>query len=164
MLYSNADSIIGEGGKHMERKNTYPFCSLEELVSRENEYFTSCKGVQAVGEDGLPIYDRYGNPVMTSPERPVTVTGLALALGFRSREELIRFKGKRAYTDELVRALSRVEEYAEEKLFDKGQSAGAKFFLANNFKGWQDKPDNSDDTVQRLDAVLEAVAEAMKGG
>lgn len=148
----------------MEQKNSPPFGSLEELISRENEYFTACNGVQAVGDDGLPIFDRYGNPVMTSPERPVTVTGLALALGFRSREELMRFKGKKAYSDELSRALSRVEQYAEERLFDKGQSSGAKFFLANNFKGWQDKPDSTDDTVQRLDAVLAAVAESMKGG
>jgi hypothetical protein len=32
-----------------------------------------------------------------------------------------------------------VEQYAEERLFDKDGANGAKFSLANNFEGWKEK-------------------------
>ena len=66
----------------------------------------------------------------------------------------------------ITRSLSKIEEYAEGKLFDKGQYSGAKFFLANNFKGWSDKPcDDNSDTMEKLDAVLNELSSAMtKGG
>lgn len=36
----------------------------------------------------------------------------------------------------ITRAKSRVEEYAESRLFDRDGSNGAQFSLRNNFKGW----------------------------
>ena len=32
-----------------------------------------------------------------------------------------------------------MEQYAEERLFDKDGANGAKFSLANNFSGWKEK-------------------------
>ncbi len=37
---------------------------------------------------------------------------------------------------------SRCEEYAERRLYDRDGVNGAKFSLANNFKGWRDKPED----------------------
>ena len=44
----------------------------------------------------------------------------------------------------ITRAKSRVEEYAEMRLFDKDGANGAKFSLANNFKQWKEKPDGAE--------------------
>ena len=41
----------------------------------------------------------------------------------------------------VTRAKSRVEQYTEERLFDREGVQGAKFSLANNFKGWAEKQD-----------------------
>lgn len=69
-------------------------------------------------------------------EKPCTVTGLALALGFSQREALFQIKNKKIKV--LVdRALLKIEEYAEEKLFCKDTFHGAKLFLEANYKRWQ---------------------------
>ena len=101
-------------------------------------------------------------PVTAVPEKAPTVTGLALALGFSSRTALLEYDGRKSYCEVITQALSRVEEYAEEKLFDKGQYSGAKFFLANNFRGWNDKPPDDDDTLMKLDEVLHGISASMK--
>ena len=41
--------------------------------------------------------------------------------------------------DTITRARARVEQFAEECLFDKNTANGAKFSLANNFEGWKEK-------------------------
>lgn len=69
-------------------------------------------------------------------EKPCTVTGLALALGFSERETLFGIKNKKIKV--LVdRALLKIEEDAEEKLFCKDTFHGAKLFLETNYKRWQ---------------------------
>lgn len=73
-------------------------------------------------------------------EKPCTVTGVALALGMSSREELGRVRDKKVKAL-IDRALLRVEENAEEKLFSKDTAAGAKLFLSTNFKRWSEKGD-----------------------
>ena len=37
------------------------------------------------------------------------------------------------------RAKTKIEEYAERRLFDRDGCNGAKFSLANNFRGWAEK-------------------------
>ncbi len=135
--------------------------STAELERRAENYFKSCKGVQMLDEEGELMFDKSGNPMMEVPERPLTVTGLALALGFSSRRELLEFSGKKRYMDVIDRALAKIECFAEEKLFDKGQYSGAKFFLANNFSGWSDKPEPADSSVEKLDEVLRRLSEVM---
>lgn len=49
-------------------------------------------------------------------------------------------------TDTITRAKARVEQYAEERLFDKDGTSGAQFSLRNNFKGWDaDKKEEETD-------------------
>ena len=69
-------------------------------------------------------------------ERPCTVSGLVLALGLSRREELdgICDRDVRVLVD---RALLRIEESAEEKLFQKDSFQGTKLFLSTNFPRWQ---------------------------
>lgn len=66
---------------------------------------------------------------------PPTVTGLALALGFSSREELLQFKD--AKRKQLIgKALMQIEAQAEDLLFTKEHFSGAKLFLEVNFRRW----------------------------
>lgn len=71
-------------------------------------------------------------------QKPYTVTGLALALGFTSRQNFLEYQARAPYTDTITRAKARVEQYAEERLYDSQGANGAKFSLANNFKGWKE--------------------------
>lgn len=89
-----------------------------------------------MGKDGAILYE----------EKPCTVTGIALALGLESREELELIKDKKIKA--LVgRALLKVEESAEEKLFSKETSAGAKLFLSVNFKRYAEKEEGQNGQV-----------------
>ena len=66
------------------------------------------------------------------------MTGLALALGFKTRISLLDYQGKAEFRDTILKAKSKIEQYTEERLFDRDGSNGAKFSLQNNFKRWKD--------------------------
>ena len=105
--------------------------------------------------------DKYGN-VIKIDERPETVTGLALALGFKSRQSLIDYQGKAEFSDTITRAKLRCEKYAEERLFDRDGTNGARFSLQVNF-GWKDKPVESEamQTVED-DPITKSLKEEFK--
>ena len=109
---------------------------LQEMV---DAYFKECEGHVMVDETtNFPIFNsKTGLPVIVDV-RPPTMSGLALYLGFSSRESLLNYAGRRDYVNIIVKAKSRVEKYFEERLFDKEGANGAKFALQNNFKGWQE--------------------------
>ena len=110
----------------------------EEMQKVIDAYFTECKGGYITDPDGNLMTDKNGQPVLTK-ERPLTITGLALALGFTTRQALLNYEGKPEFVDTIKKAKSKVEQYAEERLFDKDGVNGAKFNLSNNFKGWSEK-------------------------
>ena len=107
---------------------------IEEMIE---QYFKSCEGEILKDRDGEPVFNKYGQPVIVN-QRPPTVTGLALALGFSSRQALLNYQAKKEFNDTITRAKSRIEQYAEERLFDRDGANGAKFSLSNNFKGWSE--------------------------
>lgn len=109
----------------------------EEMQKVIDKYFEDCSGEYVV-IDGVVATDKNGHPIKTK-ERPLTITGLALALGFSGRQTLLNYEGKPEFMDTIKRAKSRIEQYAEERLFDKDGVNGAKFNLSNNFKGWSEK-------------------------
>lgn len=110
----------------------------EEMQSKIDAYFDSCYGEYVTDDEGNLMTDKNGYPVMTKP-RPLTITGLALALGFTTRQSLLNYEGDPKFLDTIKKAKSRIEQYAEERLFDKDGVNGAKFNLSNNFKGWSEK-------------------------
>lgn len=128
----------------------------EEMEEKIEKYFKECAGHPLTDEDGKQIYNRYGYPVIID-RKPLTVTGLALALGFTSRQALLNYQGKKDFVDTITRAKSRVEQYAEERLFDKEGSSGAQFSLKNNFKGWNEEQKENQDALSRLDEVLKEI-------
>lgn len=88
-------------------------------------------------------------------KRPYTITGLALALGFTSRQALLNYQGRKEFVDTITRAKARVEAYAEESLYFPGSANGAKFSLANNFEGWKEKKEIEADVKQDVTICIE---------
>lgn len=119
--------------KEVGRKPMYK--TPEEMQAVIDAYFEECEGRMIIDEDGKPMCDKYGKPIIADA-RPPTITGLALALGFTSRQALLNYQAKKAFVDTVTRAKSRIEAYTEARLFDRDGVQGAKFSLANNFKGW----------------------------
>ena len=112
--------------------------SKEEIQVMIDKYFKECEGKPLQDEDGNVLTDKHGNPFIVG-QKPPTITGLALALGFNSRQALLNYQGREEFNDTITRAKAYVECYAEERLFDKDGANGAKFSLANNFDGWKEK-------------------------
>ena len=137
------------------------FESKKELEKKIEEFFKSCEGSVLEDETGKPVLDKYGN-VIKIDERPETVTGLALALGFKSRQSLIDYQGKAEFSDTITRAKLRCEKYAEERLYDRDGNGGARFSLQVNF-GWKDKPVESEamQTVED-DPITKSLKEEFK--
>lgn len=126
--------------------------SKEEIEEKIEQYFKDCEGHALTDNEGNPVYNKWGYPVIVD-RKPPTVTGLALALGFTNRLSLLNYQGKKEFVNTITRAKSRVEQYAEERLFDKDGTSGAQFSLRNNFKGWDaDKKEEETDT--RREAVI----------
>lgn len=108
---------------------------VDELIQR---YFKECEGKPLLDDEGKPVFDKYGYPVIIG-RKPPTITGLALALGFTNRQSLLNYQARPEFRDTITIAKSRVEQYTEERLFDKEGSNGARFSLQCNFKGWKDE-------------------------
>lgn len=139
--------------------------TVEEMQIVIDKYFEDCEGKvltipdAETGED-KPVLDKYGHPVIVGA-KPPTVTGLALALGFNSRQALLNYQGKPEFNDAITRAKLRCQEYAESRLFDKDGANGAKFTLQNNF-GWVDESKvnttiaNAEGESLRIESVADA--------
>lgn len=125
----------------------------EELEKAIEQYFIDCAGEPVKDDDGEPVIYK-GRPIIIN-SKPPTVTGLAYALGFQSRQALLNYQGRVQFNDAILRAKLRIEQYTEERLFDKDGVNGAKFSLTNNFKGWSDRPEEhgGEDGVQIIDDV-----------
>ncbi len=71
-----------------------------------------------------------------SDDEPLTITGLALYLGFCDKSSLYDYQKKEDFTHSIKRARSLVENGYEKRL---GEGAGAIFALKNF--GWTDRQD-----------------------
>ena len=136
----------------------------EEIEQLIEGYFKSCEGEVFRGEDGEVVFDKFGHPVVMGA-RPPTGTGLALALGFNSRQALLNYQAKKEFVDTITRAKARVEQYTEERLFDRDGANGARFSLTNNFSGWGERlPSALDQEEQKARiAQIKAQTEKLKG-
>lgn len=128
-------------GKQVGRPPIYK--TVNEIEEKIDTYFKECEGEILKDDNGKAVLNKFGNPVFIN-RKPPTVTGLALALGFTNRLDLLRYQGKEEFCNTITRAKSMVEQYAEERLFDRDGSNGAQFSLRNNFKGWDADKKNDD--------------------
>ena len=132
--------------------------TVGELEAAIDEYFTKCKGEPLTDDDGNVMTDKYGRPIIIGA-KPPTVTGLALALGFTSRQALLNYQAKKAFVDTITRTKTRCEEYAESRLFDRDGSRGAEFSLKYNFR-WEEQQQEAGSTDDGfLDALRKEAAD-----
>lgn len=129
--------------------------TAEEMQAAIDAYFTSCDGHPIMDHEGYPIMDKNGDVILVG-QKPPTITGLALALGFTSRRALLDYQGKREFLHTITRAKSRIEEYAEGRLFDRDGQRGAEFSLRCNFR-WSAEAKTEDDEEETGIAELPAV-------
>lgn len=115
----------------------------EELQARIEEYFKSCEGYKYY--KGKLVLDHMGKPVICQV-KPYTLSGLERYLKL-SHNTLRRYEQLSRsglippeYAEIIVDARQRVQEYAEERLYDREGSSGARFVLEVGF-GWMTKMD-----------------------
>lgn len=132
-----------------------------EMQVKIDEYFKKCEGVILKNEQGYPVTNKKGLVYLEKP-RPPTITGLALALGFTSRQALLNYQFKKEFFDTVTRAKARVELYNEEALYTKEGCNGAKFNLSNNFDGWAEKSEVETKGANCGVILLPSVGEGLK--
>ena len=137
------------------------YANVAEIEEKIEAYFRKCEGELLKDENGNPITDKFGRPVILG-QKPPTITGLALALGFTSRQALLNYQAKTDFVDAITRAKARVEQYTEERLFDRDGANGAQFSLRNNFKGWRGEQTEDASTMEKLDGLLKEFQDAVK--
>ena len=92
------------------------YSSAEELAIKCSEYFQDCQELK----------------------EKATITGLALFLGFCSRQSIYDYKENQEYSYILKRAVTVIENHHEKRM-DGDKVAGSIFVLKN--MGWADKVD-----------------------
>ena len=143
----------------MGRKPKYE--SVEQIEGLIEAYFKSCEGELLRDADGKIVFNQKdGTPVWVGRRTP-TIPGLALALGFSSKQSLYNYKAKKEFVDSISRAQTRVEQYTAEKLFERDSQRGAQFALEYGFRYRRDTDGEKQDESQRItmDADAEAYAE-----
>ena len=125
----------------------------EEMQVLINKYFESCDGRPLLDGEGHPIVDKHGSMILIG-QHPPTVSGLALALGFHSRQSLLNYQGKEEFLDTITRAKLRIEDYCEQRLFDRDGQRGAEFNLRCNFRWKQEEKSDGDDEEEGSGVVM----------
>lgn len=129
--------------KEEKKKRGAPkkYTKADEMQKKIEEYFESCfkEDLKYNSEKKYyePKLDYKGN-VIKYQYKPFTITGLANALDM-TRETLLRYEEDKEFSDTIRKAKQKVEQYVEERLFDRDGINGAKFNLINNFNNWSDK-------------------------
>ena len=77
--------------------------TVDEIEKKIEKYFEYCKGYPLTDSKGKQMFNKFGSPVFVDVHPP-TVTGLALALGFTSRQALLNYQAKPEFVDTITRA------------------------------------------------------------
>lgn len=131
------------------------YTKKEEMKKKINDYFESCfkEDLKYNSDKGYyePKKDYKGN-IIKIQCKPFTITGLANALGM-TRETLLRYEENEEFSDTVKKAKQKVEEYVEERLFDRDGVNGAKFNLVNNFSNWSDKQELNTSNTNKVQII-----------
>lgn len=138
--------------------------TARQMQKAIDKYFQDCQGKPLLDDNGDVLTDKKGNPVLIGDRAP-TITGLALALGFNSRQALLNYQAREEFNDTITRAKTRCEEYAESRLYDRDGARGAEFSLKYNFR-WEDpklSAPGADAETDPLSKSLEEFAKELNG-
>lgn len=135
--------------------NKMKFKSPEEMQEKIDAYFEDCRGHPLTDKNDEIIFNKFGEPVFVDV-KPLTVTGLALALGLSTRQALLNYQKRGAYATIIETAKLKIENYAEMRLYDKDGMNGAKFNLQNNFRNWDaDKAAQDDKKAPAINIICD---------
>lgn len=127
--------------------------TVEELQAKIDEYFAGCTVEFAKDQSGGLVFNQKGDPVVIRRNNP-TVTGLALHLGFTSRQALLNYQAKKDFVDAVSRAKLRIENFIEQATIDPTIRPQGPIFLLYNF-GWKSPTQNREDTTPPADIARE---------
>lgn len=146
----------------MATRGRRKYTSPEEMQEAIDAYFEDCRGTLLTNKDGDPILTKYGEPIFLDA-KPLTITGLALALGFTTRQALLDYQGRGGFKEIVEAAKLKIENYAEMRLYDKDGWNGARFNLQNNFKRWDaDKPAQGDNKPPAINIICDIPRDGAK--
>lgn len=131
------------------------YTSVKRMQEDINAYFNSCFEEDLKYNSETEKYEPkldYNGKIIKIQTKPFTITGLANALGM-NRETLLRYQKDEKFYDTITRAKQIVEQYVEERLFDRDGVNGAKFNLINNFKNWSDKQEFDTASTNRIEII-----------
>ena len=129
--------------------------TAEEMQKVIDEYFESCFKEDLKFNSDKQYYEPkrdYEGNVIKYQYKPFTITGLANALGL-TRQSLLNYAKEEEFFDTITRAKQKVEEYVEERLFDRDGVNGARFNLVNNFKNWSEKQEVDTTVSNRIEII-----------
>lgn len=143
----------------MAKRGQLAFTDPEELEQRIEEYFQSRVRKRK-------IYPRDGDPYEEEYQVPPTMAGLALALDTTRQTLLAYSRGDAprdpAFVPIIARAKMRIAEFAEEALYVREASNGAKFALeVNHGYGREDREGGTGDGFE-VKVIPPAYGEAIK--
>lgn len=145
-------SLKDKKPKKIGKPRIFEDSELPAMQKKIDEYFNvecAIKHVPLLDLANNPIYDKKGNPMYITKEHPPTVAGLSLYLGFTNRKSFYDYiHNFPAYSDTLKKAISKIEDYAEQSLLSGRNPAGAIFWLKNKHCGaiWCDKTESENET------------------
>ncbi|KKN25375.1 hypothetical protein LCGC14_0885350 [marine sediment metagenome] len=122
-----------------------------ELQTKVDEYFESGVHIRTV------IVGKKGDKKKIEVKLP-TVVGLALYLGFNSRQSIYDYNARDGFSYVIKRAVSFIEMYHEEALGDGNNVVGSIFWLKNH--GWKDKSEVEHTAKESIAALIQAAQQA----
>lgn len=131
-------------------KKKYPFTTAHELDDMIDQYFNDIED-KNISEDEQKL--------PKSKSQQITITGLALHLGFSSRQAFEDYEAKGKFADHLKRARLRVMADYEKKLHVTS-STGAIFALKS--MGWSERTEKPSDTVTNNVLKIEIIQSGPK--
>lgn len=128
----------------------------DDMADKCEEYFRSCEETYRYDRDGALLYNRWGEPMVK--QVPPTLSGLCVYLGASSTQALRSwYENHKEFRDVIDWARTRIEAYAEQRLYDRDGQRGAEFVLKTKY-GWRELKDDTPDANGMLPALLEYLA------
>jgi hypothetical protein len=114
-------------------------------------------------QKAIELYFERANARIGTPEyEEPTIPDLALALGFSTRQELLKYRDNGDdYSHVINSAITKFEAKCNRQLMRGGPATQGNIFLAKNLHGYADKTEQT--TTHTVGGTLEAMVQAMQG-
>lgn len=147
--------MVSKEEKKKKRGAPKKYNKADEMKKKIEEYFESCFTEDLKYNSEKKYYEPkkdYKGNIIKYQCKPFTITGLANALDM-TRETLLRYEEDKEFSDTIRKAKQKVEQYVEERLFDRDGVNGARFNLINNFNNWSDKQEIDTTKINRIEII-----------